>query len=61
MRTVISIFLLCIVGILTAVIYEKNQKIKALNEKAIIAEGKYKILVEKLKEKKAKREQKNHF
>jgi hypothetical protein len=60
-RTVISIFLLCIIGILAAVIFDKNQKIKELKEKSVIAEGKYNLLVERIKEKRDKREQKNHF
>jgi predicted Holliday junction resolvase-like endonuclease len=57
-RTVISIFLLCIVGILGLIIYEKNQKIKNLNQKLLISEGKYNLLLKKLKEKKRQRETK---
>jgi len=55
---VISIFLLCIVGILGLIIYEKNQKIKNLNQKLLISEGKYNLLLKKLKEKKRQRETK---
>lgn len=58
MRTVISIFLLCIVGVLAMIIYDKNQKIKEMREKVFIAEGKYNLLIEKLKEKRNKRETK---
>ena len=58
---VVYIFLLCIIGILLVAVYEKENQIKKMKEKVFIAEGKYNLLVNKLREKREQRGKKDTF
>jgi predicted Holliday junction resolvase-like endonuclease len=61
MTMVVYIFLLCIIGILLVAVYEKENQIKKMKEKVFIAEGKYNLLVNKLREKREQRGKKDTF